>query len=158
MGEELFMVRETLAGFPIYPLPAGFTLRWHQPGDAQTWADLQAPFYDPGAITPDTFYKWFGTDAAAHAQRIAYLIAPDGQPIGTAAAWTYDGFRGPEWGRVHWVAIAGEYQGQGLSKPLLSAILQRMVELGHTAAYLTTGHDRPIAVALYRSFGFTELT
>lgn len=77
--------------------------------------------------------------------------------MGTAAAWTYDEFRGPEWGRVHWVAVAGKYQGRGLSKPLLSIVLRRMVDLGHTAAYLTTDRARPVAVALYRSFGFTEL-
>jgi GNAT superfamily N-acetyltransferase len=151
------MVRADLLDLPRYPLPPGYGIRWHQPGDEPAWAALQAPFYDPGAITAGSFGEWFGTDAAAHEQRIAYLIDPAGRPAGTAAAWTYDGFRSPEWGRLHWVAMAGEQQGQGLSKPLLSAVLQRMVDLGHTAAYLTTDVSRPVAVALYRRFGFVPL-
>jgi GNAT superfamily N-acetyltransferase len=155
--EELYMIREDLDNLPAFALPGGFTVRWHGPGDEQAWVELQAPLYDPGAIALDTFYKWYGTDEAEHGRRIAYLINSPGRPVGTAAAWSYDGFRGPEWGRVHWVAIANDYQGRGLSKPLLSAVLRRMVELGHTKAYLTTSRDRPVAVHLYRRFGFVEL-
>lgn len=157
MSDELYMVRDNLHNLPACALPPGFSMRWHSAGDEQAWVDLQAPFYDAGAITPETFYKWFGTDLEAHSQRIAYLLGPDGQPIATAAAWSYDGFRGPEWGRVHWVAVASAYQGRGLSKPLLSAVLQRLAALGHTKAYLTTDAGRPVAVALYRRFGFIEL-
>ncbi len=54
---------------------------------------------------------------------------------------------------MHWVAIAADHQGQGLSKPLLSAVLRRLVELGHTKAYLTTSTERPVALALYRLLG-----
>lgn len=151
------MIRADLDDLPAYDLPDGYRIRWHQPGDEHAWVALQTPFYQPGAITLDTFQRWFGTDAAEHACRIAYLLDPTGRPIGTAAAWTYDGFRGPEWGRVHWVALARAYQGQGLSKPLLAAVLQRMAELGHTRAYLTTDAERPVAVNLYRRFGFREL-
>ena len=106
------MVRTDLEGLPVYELPKGFRIRWHGPGDEHTWAVLQAPFYDPGAITPDTFYKWFRTDEDEHARRVAYLLDPAGQPVGTAAAWSYDGFHGPEWGRVHWVAVARATRGR----------------------------------------------
>lgn len=158
MSEELTMIREDLHDLPDFPLPPGFSIRWHQPADDHTWRALQTPFYDPGAITPATFGKWFGTNDAEHARRIAYLLDPAARPTGTAAAWTHDGFRGPQWGRVHWVAVAAEWQGQGLSKPLLSAVLRRMVELGHTAAYLTTSRERAVAVNLYRRFGFVEIS
>lgn len=157
-SDELIMVREALDRLRSFPLPRGFSFRWHRPGDERVWVDIQAPFYVPGAVALDTFSRWFGTDVVAQSQRIAYLLDPAGRPIGTAAAWTYDGFRGPEWGRVHWVAIAQEYQGQGLGKSLLSIVLHRLVELGHTKAYLTTSTERPAAVALYRRFGFSPLT
>jgi GNAT superfamily N-acetyltransferase len=155
--EELWMLRENLDDLPSHPLPPGYAIRWHQPGDELIWAELQAPFYEPGAITPETFYRWFGTDAGAHARRIAFLVDASGQAVATSAAWSHDGFRGPEWGRVHWVAVAEGYQGRGLGKALLSATLRRLVELGHTKAYLTTSRDRPKAVGLYRYFGFVEL-
>ena len=108
-------------------------------------------------MTLDLFRQQFGCDEIALSLRQCYLLDPGGEPIGTASGWTYDGFHGPEWGRVHWVAMASEYQGQGLSKPLLAAVLQRLVELGHTKAYLTTSRDRPVAVSLYRRFGFATL-
>jgi GNAT superfamily N-acetyltransferase len=155
--EELWMVRDNLNDLPSHPPPPAFTIRWHRPGDEPVWVALQAPFYDPDAITLDTFYRWFGTDAEAHSRRIAYLLDEGGQAIGTAAAWSHDGFRGPEWGRAHWVAVAADHQGRGLGKVLLSVVLRRMVELGHTKAYLTTSLDRPHAVNLYRRFGFVEL-
>ena len=155
--DELWMIRENLEGLPFFAPPQGSTIRWHTPGDEQTWTDLQAPFYDAGAINLDTFTRWFGTDQDAQMNRIAYLVDAGGQAIGTAAAWSFDGFRGPEWGRVHWVAVAQDYQGRGLSKPLLSVVCRRLVDLGHTAAYLTTSRERPAAIALYRSFGFAEL-
>lgn len=155
--DALVMIRDNLDDFPQFPPPGDFGIRWHQLGDEQVWVDLQAPFYGPGAIRVDIFYEWFGTDIGAQSQRIAYLMDGAEDPIGTAAAWTYYGFRGPEYGRIHWVAVAGEYQGRGLSKSLMSAVCQRLVELGHTKAYLTTSRERAVAVALYRRFGFREL-
>jgi GNAT superfamily N-acetyltransferase len=155
--EPLFMTRDSLDNLPNFPFPAPFSIRWFQPGDEACWVALQTPFYQPGEITLDLFREQFGTDVDVLSARQCYLLSGAGQPIGTASAWLYDGFRGPEYGRVHWVAVAEEYQGQGLSKPLLSAVCQRFVELGHTKAYLTTSSERPRAVALYRRLGFFEL-
>lgn len=155
--DTLWMVREKLDDAPRMEPPPDIRVRWYQPGDEQVWVDLQAPFYDPGAITLETFYRWFGTDEDELERRMCFLVAAGGQPVGTAAAWSYDGFRGPEWGRVHWVAVAEGYQGRGLGKVLLSVVCRRLGELGHTSAYLTTSRERPNAVALYRSFGFIEI-
>jgi GNAT superfamily N-acetyltransferase len=86
------------------------------------------------------------------------LIAPNQEVIGTGAAWFDDDFGGARIGRVHWVAILPEYQGRGLSKPLLSAICRRLRELGHGRAYLATASARSRAIQLYLRFGFVPLT
>ncbi len=156
-SEELWMLRENLEGLPHFALPEGFSLRWYQPGDELIWVALQAPFYGPGAVHMDLFHAQYGSDEAELGRRMCFLLAPGGKPVGTATAWSYDGFRGPEWGRIHWVAVAQDYQGRGLAKVLLSAVCRRLTELGHAKAYLTTSRERPNAVALYRSFGFREL-
>jgi GNAT superfamily N-acetyltransferase len=62
--------------------------------------------------------------------------------------------RGREYGRVHWVAIVPEWQRHGLAKPLLTVVCQRLQELGHERAYLTTAPERIPAINLYLSFGF----
>jgi GNAT superfamily N-acetyltransferase len=151
------MVREDLEGLPHFAPPPGFEVAWYAPGDELVWVQLQAPFYDPGAVHMDLFRGQYGTDQAELRQRMCFLLAPGGEPVGTATAWSFDGFRGPEWGRVHWVAVAEPYQRRGLGKALISSVLRRMVDLGHTKAYLTTSSDRPAAVSLYRGFGFIAL-
>lgn len=155
--DTLRMIREHLRDLPDFAPPAGFAIRWYQPGDEAMWVALQAPFYDPGAVTLALFREQYGADEAELARRMCFLLAPDGKPVGTATAWSYDGFRGPEWGRIHWVAVAESHQGRGLGKVLMGVTCRRLAELGHTKAYLTTSRDRPNAVALYRSFGFREL-
>lgn len=156
-NDQLTMVRDDLDGIPAYTLPEPFKFRWYAAGDEQGWIALQAPFYEPGAIDLKVFRHYFGEDPVLLAQRMCFMTGSDGEAVGTAAAWVWDGFRSPEYGRVHWVAVAGAYQGQGLSKPLLTHVLSRMRGLGHTRAYLTTSRSRPVAVALYRGFGFVEL-
>jgi GNAT superfamily N-acetyltransferase len=155
--EELWMVREDLEGVPHFAPPPGFELRWYEPGDELLWVRLQAPFYDPGAVNLELFRKQYGSDEVELRHRMCFLVAPAGETVGTATAWSCDGYRGPEWGRVHWVAVAGEHQGRGLGKVLLSAVFRRLAQLGHTRAYLTTSRERPNAVDLYRFFGFVEL-
>ena len=56
--------------------------------------------------------------------------------------------------RVHWVAIVPDHQGKGLAKPLLTAICNRLVEIGHDRAYLTTNTVRLPAINLYLAYGF----
>ena len=63
-------------------------------------------------------------------------------------------YKGLAWGRIHWVAIVPEFQGRGLAKPLLTAVMNRMVELGHQRARLATATQRLPAINLYLKFGF----
>ena len=88
------------------------------------------------------------------AQRQAYLCDGQGQPVGTASAWPNEPSKGPEYGRVHWVAILPAHQGQGLAKPLLAVVCRRLRQSGHTRAYLDTSTGRLPALNLYLKFGF----
>ncbi len=161
----LTMVRATLADIPVYPFPAGYTLRWYQPGDEVRWVAIQAVADRDNEITPQLFAQEFraaGLPAAllgAHRleDRQCYLLDPAGRPIGTATAWVDDLSGDPTAGRVHWVAIVPAAQGKGLAKPLMTAVCQRLAALGHRTAYLTTALNRPAAVGLYLKFGFVPV-
>ena len=134
----------------VYPFPTGFSIRAYQSGDAANWRAIQERADPFNSFDDTTFAAWFGHDEDQLRLRQKFLLAPDGEVIGTATAW----FDSPEIGRVHWVAIVPQFQGRGLARPLLSHIGQTLQDLGHTRAVLTTSLERPVAVALYRKFGF----
>ncbi len=153
----LVMTRPTLDGLPEFPLPRGFAVRWFQPGDQAHWLRIHQ-LADPwNTITPELFEQQFGSDTVELARRQCYLVSPQDAVVGTASAWFSDTFQGGGWGRVHWVAILPEYQGRGLGKVLLSVVCQRLRELGHRRAYLTTSSARLAAIGLYLKFGFEPL-
>lgn len=144
------MARAKCDNWPVSPLPEGFSIRAYQSGDAFHWRAIHERADPFNSFDDSTFGAWFGDDEGILRARQKFLLAPDGKEIGTATAW----FDSPEIGRVHWVAILPEYQGRGLARPLLSVVGQTLQELGHTRAVLTTSYQRPIAIALYRKFGF----
>ncbi|MCC7409264.1 MAG: GNAT family N-acetyltransferase, partial [Phycisphaeraceae bacterium] len=82
------------------------------------------------------------------------LLDAAGLVVGTSTAWYEDDYYGQRVGRVHWVAIHPSVHGRGLSKPLLAASCQRLVELGHEKGYLWTHAHRLAALHLYLTFGF----
>ena len=151
---RVVMVRENLENIPEYAVPAGFSLRWYQPGDEAHWLRIHLLADRDSRIMPDLFVRRFGSDPILLVRRQCYLLDQHGEAIGTGTAWFDDRFEGARFGRVHYVAIVPEYQGRGLSKPLMTVICQRLRQLGHDRAYLATSIARMAAINLYRHFGF----
>ena len=150
---QVMMLRPSLDDLPQYSLPGPFTIRWYQAGDEQHWLAIKARS-DHFHHADLTYYQ---NSYAAHAhllpQRQAFLCDRAGQPIGTTTAW-FEDFASQQYGKVNWVLIVPEAQGQGLAKPLLSVIGQRLGLLGHTRALLYTLTTRLPAIHLYQHFGF----
>ncbi|MCG3178807.1 MAG: Mycothiol acetyltransferase [Phycisphaerae bacterium] len=150
------MLRPHLRDLPDFPLPEGFALRLYRPGDVQSWLAIHhlAEFLIPREqMNQELFDKQFGYDLAAMESRCFFLVCPDGRDVGTATAWYDDDFFGRSIGRVHWVAIVPEFQGRGLAKPLMAAVLRRLAE-SHGRAYLSTNSPRIPAIRLYMDLGF----
>jgi GNAT superfamily N-acetyltransferase len=148
------MERGDLDGIPDYPLPPALRVAWYEPGDENTWVDIHLRAEKYAEISLGVYFREFGRNVQTLRQRQCFLLAGNGQSVGTATAWFNHDYHGQSYGRVHWVAVVPEYQGRGLSKPLLSAVLARMVELGHDRAYLRTSTARLPAINLYARFGF----
>ncbi len=148
------MIRPTLTGIPANAPPEGFSVRAYQPGDEAHWVAIHELADKWNTVTLATWEREFGF-APEELGRRQLFLCHEGQVIGTASAW-YDGdYHGRPFGRVHWVAIVPEYHGRGLGKPLMATVLQRLVELGHDAAYLVTSTARVPAISLYLWCGFT---
>lgn len=154
---SIHMVRPNLADIPQFELPPHIRARTFRPGDEAVWAHIQdtADLYNH--VTVETHGRDYGTDETVLAQRQFFLEDAGGTAIGSASAWWKDAYEladGGRWGEVHWVALLPDWQGQGLARPLMTLVLNRMVELGETRAYLHTATIRLAAVNLYLRFGF----
>jgi GNAT superfamily N-acetyltransferase len=149
------MVRGDLLGLPRFALPQSFSLRLYRKGDESDWARVEAAV---GEFTSEkTALQHFQDEFGAHRnemKRRCLLLENDGNGvIGTATAWYNKSFHDEAFGRLHWVGILPEYQGRGLSKPLISAALRRLKRF-HSKAYLTSQTTSYVAIKVYLDFGF----
>jgi len=151
---EVSMIRDNLDNLPEFSLEAPFSLRLFRSGDELEWVKIHKAANTYNNITIKDFERNFGDDPTALHERMFFLCDKNGKAIGTATAWYNPDYHGKNYGRVHWVAIVQDYQGRGLSKPLLSAVCSRLRNLAHSRAYLYTQTERVPAISLYLKFGF----
>ena len=151
---EVFLKWKLDCDIPQYDLPKGFSLRTYHYKDEENWFNIYRAADQYNRIYSSTFREYFGANTKELEDRQFYLCNEQGEAIGTATAWFNDDFHGESWGRVHWVAIKPEYQGLGLAKCLLSAVLKKLASLGHDKFYLRTYSMRDKAIQLYLGFGF----
>jgi GNAT superfamily N-acetyltransferase len=153
-GIKIKMVRDNLDNIPCYRLPSEYSIRWYKKGYEKFWLDIHLKAEKYEEITPDRFISEFGTDTKLLAQRQCFIFGRDKNVVGTATAWFNDNYNGQKYGRVHWVAIVPQMQGQGLAKPLMTCVCNRLRDLGHNRAYLNTLTARIPAINLYLKLGF----
>jgi GNAT superfamily N-acetyltransferase len=152
--QSISMIRGNLDEIPSFDLPPSFSIKWYEPGDEKRWVEIQKSADHYNTITLELFNREFNKDTEALAQRQCFLTDLHGTAIGTATAWFDSNHNGLPYGRLHWVAIVPRLQGQGLAKPLLTTVCQRLRKLGHRRVYLTTSPERIPAINLYLEFGF----
>jgi GNAT superfamily N-acetyltransferase len=150
---QVLMLCPSLDDFPQYAVPHPFTIRWYQAGDEQHWLAIKARSDHFHHADLAYYLNTYGANAHLLPERQAFLCDRDARPIGTTTAW-FEDFAGQRYGKVNWVCIVPEAQGQGLAKPLLSVIGQRLRLLGHSRALLYTLTTRLPAIDLYQKFGF----
>lgn len=149
------MIHEKLADTPVFECPPPFAIQFYKPGREDDWLKIHEQSDQLNIFTPFVFADQFGRDKDSLKNGQFYLVNRDGEPIGTATAWADS--RTAYSGRVHWVAVMPEYQGQGLAKPLLSTVCQKLLMMGHSKGCLSTSTARIAAINLYLKFGFRPL-
>jgi GNAT superfamily N-acetyltransferase len=151
---EIFLKWKTGVDLPDCELPDGFSLRSYHHMDEENWFSIYRAADQHNRVYSSTFREYFGANTDELSQRQFYLCNNEGEAIGTATAWFNDDYHGERWGRVHWVAIKPEYQGRGLAKCLLAAVLHKLAACGHDKCYLRTYSMRDKAIQLYLGLGF----
>lgn len=149
------MIHENLADTPVFQCPKPFAIELYQPGREDDWLSIHEQSDQFNIFTSFVFADQFGRNVDLLKDCQLYLVDRDGEPIGTATAWADT--RTAYSGRVHWLAILPQFQGLGLAKPLLSAVCQKLFQMGHTKGCLSTSTARIAAIMLYLKFGFRPL-
>jgi len=140
-------------------LPAGYSLRFFEPGDEESWAAIEASvgeFASQGEALA-YFYEHYMSQKDELAQRCLFAVDPHGMPVGTCTAW-----RDPKGGQtvnsLHWLAVCPQYQGRGLGKALVSKVMDVYRGMdGPAPVYLHTQTWSHRAVGLYLKSGFRAL-
>lgn len=157
---ELVLERKNLDGIANIPLPEGYQFVFYQPGDRDAWIAIEqsAKEFETYAQGIESWSRYYEGRESELEGRMVFVENPYGEKVATATAF-YDIYgrdtSGAGW--LHWVAVRREDQGRGLSKPLISHVLNRMRELGYTQAKIPTQTTTWLACRIYLDFGFTPI-
>ena len=143
------MIRENMENIPQFPIPEGFAIRNYRRNEGHIWTRIQQAAEPYINIDNGLFMREFKRDLLAMEDRSFYLTTDTGEEIGTITAWWQDN----GWGQIHWVAVHPDYQGRGLSKPMMSVAMSRLKQ-SHERCFLGTSTGRIPAIKLYLDFGF----
>lgn len=153
---KLQMIRRDSKDIPQYELPEGYRFRMFQGGDEKLWANIETRVdeFKTEAHALERFEREFGGYIHEMHNRCLFIETDEGETIGTITAWYGDLKGGGNIrGRIHWVGVVPEYQGRGLSKPMLSKAMNILADL-HDEFYLTSQTTSWQAVNLYLNFDF----
>lgn len=143
-----------------YSLPDGYHFEFYQDGDRDTWIEIEKSAkefsdYDEGLAAWNRYYS--GSENELH-NRMVFVVNESGEKVATATAF-YDinGKDKSGAGWLHWVAVKREYQGKGLSKPLIAYVFNVMKTLGYNHAKIPTQTNAWLAVKVYLDLGFRPI-
>jgi len=156
---ELLLERE-LSDMTNYSLPAGYQFVPYSDGDREQWIDIEMSAkefanYEQGL---EAWNHYYANSLDILSDRMYFIENEKGEKIATATAF-YDihgrDTSGAGW--LHWVAVKREYQGKGLSKPLITYVLKVMRNLGYLHAKIPTQTNTWLACKVYLDLGFLPI-
>lgn len=156
---ELLLER-TLSDMSVYPLPAGYRFVPYSEGDRDTWIAIEMSAkefvsYEQGL---EAWNRYYANSLDILPDRMFFIENSAGEKIATATAfYNIHGRDKSGAGWLHWVAVKREYQGKGLSKPLITYVLEVMRNLGYTHAKIPTQTNTWLACKVYLDLGFVPI-
>ena len=154
------MLQADITGMKEIPLPEGYSYAFYQDGDRDAWIEIEKSAkefttYEEGL---EAWGRYYADHTAELYDRMVFVVNEAGEKVATATAY-YD-IRGVDQsgdGWLHWVAVRRDEQGKGLSKPLISHVIQVMKNLGYTRAKIPTQSTTWLAVKVYLDLGFRPI-
>ena len=156
---ELLMIYEDTSKYKNYELPSGYHFDFYKDSDLEDWINIhisseEFTSYENGF---ELFHKFFDSFTSELGKRCIFIVNDNNEKVGTATVSLLEKEEYGCLGAVDWLAIKKEYQGKGLSRPLISRVIKLAYELGHKKLILHTQTTSWLAVKLYLDQGFIPL-
>ncbi|MDE5700605.1 MAG: GNAT family N-acetyltransferase [Lachnospiraceae bacterium] len=154
------LLENDITKVPQYELPKGFRFAAYTDGDRDAWIDIELSAkefvsYEQGL---EAWNRYYAAKLEELPNRMFFIETNEGEKIATATAFYNIYGRDPSNdGWLHWVAVKREYQGKGLSKPLITYVLRVMNQLGHARAKIPTQTNTWLACKVYMDLGFVPV-
>jgi GNAT superfamily N-acetyltransferase len=149
------------SGLPVQQalLPQGFSFSFFKKENEEDWAEIETSVGEFQGIKEaiDYFRREYLIYSEDIRNRVIFIQDSKGQYIATITAWwNYtNGRRDPS---IHWLSVKPDFQGLGLSKPLVYKCLETLLEVeGDKEVYLHTQTWSYKAIGLYLKTGFEIL-
>lgn len=141
---------------PPTVLPPGYTLLPYWDGAEGAWAQIQMSVggFDSLEEGEHFFETVFLRHPREAADRVLFILDPDGNPVATGStwfAWNEDGERIPI---LHWIATRPDQQGKGLGRAVVVEAIRKALELDGGPIMLSTQTGSHVAMRLYHDLGF----
>jgi len=158
---RILMEKRDTSVYPKCELPAGYHFSHYKPGFERLWAAVQCDVEHADTLeNAEAAFKneFLGAENTprykALTEKMLFIMDADDDLAGTGAIWDGDTF-GEVFQQVHWIAVASKHQNKGLSKSLLSGLLDIYNALGYGGyIYLSSQTWSYKAINVYMKFGF----
>ena len=157
---ELLMYYKDTAIYKKYSLPDGFHFEFYKDGNMNDWINIHIESGEFCAIEEGImiFHDFYDTFIQELNKRCIFIVEDKtNEKVGTATVSLLSKEEFGYNGAVDWVAIKKDYQGKGLSRPLIAKIIETANKLGHNDIVLHTQTTTWLAAKLYLDFGFNIL-
>ena len=136
-------------------LPGGYTVSGYREGFEKDWGRLEYSIgdFDTCEAAEKYFSDTFLKDPHFSPERARFVIAPNGEVVGSCIAW-YGMRNGKEVDLLHWLVVSDKHRSLGLGRALCCDVLSYFHKSGGDPIYLHTQPWSYTAVFLYISLGF----
>jgi GNAT superfamily N-acetyltransferase len=153
---NIFMMCERINRHALTDLHTDYTFRNCRPDELERWKafpfdsdTVPAEYKDfMDRIIHDTYSK----DMDTFFRNTLFVCNKEGRPVATCSHWKAYG----KINTIHWLKTLKDYEGKGIGRALLSAIMRRFDRIDYPI-YLHTQPGSFRAIKLYSDFGFQLL-
>lgn len=154
------LLERDITKVPQYELPKGYRFVSYTDNDREAWIciEMSAKEFESYEQGLEAWNRYYAAKPDELPDRMFFIETDEGEKIATATAF-YDvsGEDTSDDGWLHWVAVKREYQGKGLSKPLITYVLNVMKQLGYVHAKILTQTNTWLACKVYMDLGFVPV-